>query len=141
MADDNAFSVYADRAGQVWIGTYRRGSSASIRTTGRSARRSSSARRKRAQIRVITEASTASDADRHDARHVSGVGLVEYDRAAQERSSFVGNDGLSASRCNAIVETEPGHDLDRHRERARSRRPHSGKIQHFTEADGCPAPR
>jgi len=134
MADDNAFAVYADRAGQVWVGTYSKGLQRVDPNTGVFSAPILFGKKNESQIRVITQLS-----DGAMLIGTTGGGMFEYDpRSGAKRPFKVGNDGVSASAINAIVETEPGTiwigtatGLDR---LDRS----SGKFQHFTEADGLP---
>ena len=134
MADDNAFAVYADRAGQVWIGTYSKGLQRVDPNTGVFSAPVLFGKKNESQIRVITQLS-----DGAMLIGTTGGGMFEYDPRSGARRSFkVGNDGVSASAINAIVETEPGTvwigtatGLDRLDRR-------SGRFQHFTENDGLP---
>jgi methyl-accepting chemotaxis protein len=134
VADDNAFAVYADRAGQVWIGTYSKGLQRVDPNTGVFSAPILFGKKNESQIRVITQLS-----DGAMLIGTTGGGMFEYDPRSGARRSFkVGNDGVSASAINAIVETEPGTvwigtatGLDRLDRR-------SGKFQHFTESDGLP---
>ena len=57
MVDDNAFAVYADRAGQIWIGTYSKGLQRLDPNTGVFGAPILFGKKSESQIRVITQLS------------------------------------------------------------------------------------
>jgi len=134
MVDDNAFAVYADADGKIWIGTYQKGLQRVDPATGAFSAPITFGKKGESQIRVITQLS-----DGAMLIGTTGGGMFQYDqRSGTKRPFVVGENGLSGSAINAIVETEPGtvwigtsNGLDRLDRR-------SGKFEHFTEADGLP---
>jgi streptogramin lyase len=102
MADDHAFAVYTDRGGRVWIGTYQKGCSASIRRPAPSARRSFSEREAEPDPHHHGAVRRTAPARNGRQRHVS----VRSDHGKQ-RAYDVGKDGVSGTSVQAIVESLP----------------------------------
>ena len=93
MADDNAFSLYTDRAGQIWVGTYQKGLQRVDPATGAFSAPILFGKKNESQIRVITQL-----ADGAMLIGTTGGGMFELDpRSGTKRPFVVGKAGLSGS--------------------------------------------